>query len=364
MKSSSTSSINLTESDKRNRFERTRVLVADRDTRIAEIVRRVLFNFGFRRVDVVDSGELALDALDNNSYELLITEWSMSPVDGIELVRAIRRAKKAKRLRRDLPIIMLTGKAEKPDVEFARDAGITEFLVKPFSAKTLSDRIIKVIDYPRVFVENQEYAGPCRRRRKPLPPGGKERRLPPGQRKGSAADRKKPAEEAVTVDSGSDLLGLVAFLPPNIEIKQQIGEDITAQEILNDEVVAEGQETISAAVSEYVEWVRDDIARLEEAYIELTKRPNDPTAQHLLLSSAYAIMSQAGTFGYDLGSQVGKMLVDYLTTHTVIDENRLMVIRKHIDAIAVIFNQKIKEMGREIAEDLIRSLHQLIAKKG
>lgn len=363
MKSSSTSSTQIRETDKRNRFEQTRVLVADRDMRIAEIVRRVLFNFGFRRVDVIDSGEAALEALDNNSYELLITEWSMSPVDGISLVRAIRRAKQAKRLRRDIPVIMLTGKAEKPDVEEARDAGITEFLVKPFSAKTLSDRIIKVIDYPRVFVENQEYAGPCRRRRKPLPPGGKERRLPPGQRKGSAADR-KPAEEKVEVDSGSDLLGLVAFLPPNVEIKQQIGEDVTAQDILNEEVVAEGQEAIKAAASEYVAWVRDDIARLEEAYRELTKRPSDPTAHHLLLSSAYAIKTQAGTFGYDLGSQVGKMLVDYLNSNTIIDENRLMVIRKHIDAIAVIFNQKIKEMGREIAEDLIQSLHQLIEKMG
>ena len=362
MRSSSTSGAQLSETDKRNRFMNTRVLVADRDLRIADLVRRVLFNFGFRHVDMVDSGLKALEALDQNSYELLITEWNMTPTDGISLVKAIRQAKKAKRLRRDIPIIMLTGKAEKEDVQQARDAGITEFLVKPFSAKTLSNRIVKVIDYPRVFVEAPVYAGPCRRRRKPLAPDGQERRTPREQLK--HAREKTAATADITLDTGSDLLGLVAFLPPNIEIKQQIGEDVSAQDILTETVVEQGQDAIRAAADEYVEWARDDIAKLEEAYNELVTRPTDPTAHHLLISSAYSIKTQAGIFGYDLGSEVGKLLVDYLTNNVLIDENRLMVIRKHIDAIAVIFNQKIKETGREIAADLVRSLRRLISKMG
>lgn len=360
MKSSSVNSLQFREGDKRGRFEQTRVLVADRDMRIAEIIRRVLFDFGFRRVSMVDSGEKALAALNEHSYELLITEWNMTPTDGITLVKAIRRAKDAKRLRRDIPVIMLTGKAEKPDVELARDAGITEFLVKPFSAKTLSDRIIKVIDFPRIFVEAEVYAGPCRRRRRPDAPQGKERRVSQELRQ-----REERAWKGETQDEGdNDLLGLVAFLPPNKEIKEQIGEDITAQQILTEEVVAEGQETLLAAASEYVAWVRDDIVRLEESYLELSNRPTDPTAHHLLLSSAYAIKTQAGTFGYDLGSEVGKLLVDYLTNNMVMDANRLKVIRKHIDAISVIFTQKIKETGQDIAADLIKSLRQLITKLG
>jgi two-component system chemotaxis response regulator CheY len=363
MKSSSTSGLKFSEGDKRTRFANTRVLVADRDLRIADVVRKVLFNFGFRLVDMVDNGAAALEALDNNRYELLITEWNMSPTDGVALVKAIRRAKRAKRLRRDIPIIMLTGKAEKDDVQVARDSGITEFLVKPFNAKTLSDRIIKVIDYPRVFVEADVYAGPCRRRRKPAPPGGKERRIPPSERRKQAEQRAASGKKEV-MDSGSDLLGLVAFLPPNLEIKQQIGEDTSAKDILTEQVVAQGQAAIQEAANQYIAWARDDIAKLEEAYQELTKRPSDPTAHHLLLSSAYAIKTQAGVFGYDLGSEVGKLLVDYLTTNVVIDENRLMVIRKHIDAITVIFNQKIKEAGREVAEDLVKSLRRLISKMG
>ncbi|MBN8544163.1 MAG: response regulator [Alphaproteobacteria bacterium] len=356
---SKTTNIHLSQEDMRIRFANIRVLVADRDLRVADLVRRVLFNFGFRKVEMVDSGAKAIDALDERSFELLITEWNMSPVDGIDMVRAIRRAKRAKRMRRDIPIIMLTGKAEKDDVQLARDSGITEFLVKPFNAKTLSDRIIKVIDYPRIFVDAPIYAGPCRRRKRPTPPGGRERRSLVRER--LSAGKELPD---MVMDSGSDLLGLVAFLPPNVEMKQHVGADVTAQDILNDRVIAEGQEAIQEAANEFVEWVRDDIAKLEEAYGELKKRPTDPTAHHLLLTAAYAIKTQAGTFGYDLGSEVGKMLVDYLTQHPVVDESGMMVVRKHIDAIAVIFNQKIKETGREIAEELVRSLHQLIRKMG
>jgi two-component system, chemotaxis family, chemotaxis protein CheY len=363
MRSSSSSGIHIPDADLRNRFANTRVLVADRDLRIADLVRKVLYNFGFRHVNMVDSGEEALHALNTNSYELLITEWNMYPTDGIALVKAIRRAKEAKRLRRDIPIIMLTGKAERDDVREARDAGITEFLVKPFSAKTLSDRIVKVIDYPRVFVEASVYAGPCRRRRQPNAPEGKERRRPPSARKAESEKKGKEVEE-VLLDSGSDLLGLVAFLPPNAEIKKQIGEDVSANEILTEAVVNDGQQAIREAEDDYVAWARDDIMRLEEAYAELTKRPADPTAHHLLISAAYAIKTQAGTFGYDLGSEVGRLLVEYLNTNAIMDTKRLTVIRKHIDAIAVIFNQKIKETGREIAEDLVRSLHRLISKMG
>lgn len=354
-----TTTIHLHHEDMRIRFTNIRVLVADRDLRVADLVRRVLFNFGFRKVETVDSGARAIDALNENTFELLITEWNMSPVNGIDMVRAIRRAKRAKRLRCDIPIIMLTGKAEKNDVQVARDAGITEFLVKPFNAKTLSDRIIKVIDYPRIFVEAPVYVGPCRRRKRPAPPAGRERRSLVRERLSTGKD-----VPDMVIDSGSDLLGLVAFLPPNIEMKNHIGADITAQDVLTEQVVAEGQEAIHEAANEFVDWVRDDIAKLEEAYRELKKRPTDPTTHHLLLTAAYAIKTQAGTFGYDLGSQVGKMLVDYLTQHPVIDENGMMVVRKHIDAIAVIFNQKIKETGRDIAEKLVQSLNQLIQKIG
>jgi DNA-binding response OmpR family regulator len=75
-----------------------------------------------------------------------------------------------------IPIIMLTGKAERADVEAARDVGVTEFLVKPFSAKSLYERLVLVIENPRSFIISQTYVGPERRRRTDIPPNGNERR--------------------------------------------------------------------------------------------------------------------------------------------------------------------------------------------
>ncbi len=87
----------------------------------------------------------------------------MSPVDGVEFTRLVRQA--ADSPNPFLPIIMLTGHAEKSRVMEARDAGVTEFVVKPVTARAVLDRLNAVIFHARPFVRTSEYFGPCRRRR-------------------------------------------------------------------------------------------------------------------------------------------------------------------------------------------------------
>lgn len=316
---------------KRERLGKVRVLLADRDNRTATLVHRILFSFGFRNIEVVTSGEDALEALRRKPYDLIITEWNMTPIDGVTLVKEIRKARDDNRIRRDIPIIMLTAQAEIDNVREARDAGITEFIVKPFTAKTISNRIILVIDNPRAFVDVDNYVGPCRRRRETLPEGVEERR---GRREESPADETLRKQLAPLAD------------------------------ILTDDVVAAAQIELLKAESEFVEWARDDIAILESAYAQLKAQPGNPSAHRALLDAAYSIKSQAGIFGYDLGTGIGGMLVTYLTEHTDIRDEKLTVVRKHIDAIVVIFNQKIKEAGREIGQELLNSLRALIKKIG
>ena len=166
----------LTDVRHRSQFARVRVLVADQDLRTAGLVKQILFSFGFRDISCVTSGQDVLLLLASKPFDLIITEYSMAEVDGITMVKAIRTAKEVKSIRRDIPIIMLTGHAEVENIEAARDAGISEFLVKPFSAKTISERIVMVIDNPRSFVDAPGFAGPCRRRRKVPLPTQKERR--------------------------------------------------------------------------------------------------------------------------------------------------------------------------------------------
>lgn len=153
------------------------VLIADDDRRIAGIVSEVLKKVGFKRLYTATDGSTALEILHKEKIDLLITDWRMEPMDGISLVKYLRTAEHSPN--RFMPIIMLTGNAEREHVEEARDIGITEFVTKPFSAKTLFNRLMAVIDNPRSFVLNKNFVGPDRRRRNVPPPDHKEKRTPP-----------------------------------------------------------------------------------------------------------------------------------------------------------------------------------------
>ncbi len=158
-----------------SRLSRVEVLLADPDAQIASLVKDVLRYVGFERIYIVPNGQEALNILQSQEIDLLITDWQMSPLDGPQLINFLRSSPESPNPY--LPVIMLTGKAERRDVEIARDVGVTEFLVKPFSAKTLYERLVMVIENPRSFIISPRYHGPDRRRRMDIPPGGTDRRV-------------------------------------------------------------------------------------------------------------------------------------------------------------------------------------------
>jgi CheY-like chemotaxis protein len=348
--------------ERRLRMGRLHVLIADGDRRTADLVKRALFVFGFKRIDIVVDGKQALQALSAREYHLLITETKLKTIRGRTLIQKIRNGKNAQHLKRDMPIIMLTAQAEKADIESARDAGINEFVCKPFNANSLAERIIMVIDSPRVFVDSLSFSGPCRRRKQPVPPGQERRKPPPIVRKRAISGNMLPIFDED--DMLPPLPKPAILMEANMQMKELIGTDISAAEIITPEVVQEAQESIDDMQNEFVVWARDDIAKLEACFAALSADHNDNKAHYNMLSAAYAIQSQAGIFGYDLGTQVAGMLVDYLNKHTEINDNNLLVIRKHIDTINAIFTQKLKDAGEEIGKEFILSLMGLIEKFG
>ncbi len=339
--------VQMTDGDKRDLFARVRVLLADHDSRTGNLVQGILFSFGFRDIDCVNSGSDVLRRLATRNYDLIITEYSMAEIDGITLVKAIRSAKDNKRIPRDIPIIMLTARAEMDHIQAARDAGISEFVAKPFSAKTISDRIVMVIDNPRSFVDAPGFAGPCRRRRGVPPPGVQERR-------GARAAKPSVAQAAREA---------AMLSPPNFVLRDQLGE-VSARDILTEMVVAEAQAKLLMAESEFVEWAREDISKLEIAFKTLVDDMGNVFALADLHQCAYRIQSRAGIFGYHLGTEVASLLENYLTAHPRINDNDLLIIRKHIDVVTVIFNQGMKDSGNRIGQELMGSLKKLIAKLG
>ncbi len=146
------------------KFDKLSVLVVEDNAPMLEVVVNSLKLLGVGKVFQARNGDAGYQVFLKERPDVVITDWEMEPVDGLELVEWMRRH--ASSPKRNVPVIMMTGYAATARVAAARDQGVTEFLVKPFTANELARRIAYVIDAPRDFVETNEFFGPDRRRRK------------------------------------------------------------------------------------------------------------------------------------------------------------------------------------------------------
>src|ERR1700694_2317454 len=156
-------------------FNKLRFLVCDDNPHMRRILRTLLHSFGAREVYESEDGATALEMYSHYVPDIVITDWSMPIFDGLELAQMIRQPES--KGNPYAPIIMLTGHSEKRRVTVARDAGVTEFLAKPISAKGLYQRILNVVANPRPFIKTKTYFGPDRRRNNSNAYIGPERRV-------------------------------------------------------------------------------------------------------------------------------------------------------------------------------------------
>ncbi len=155
-------------------FERLNFLVVDDTRYLRSLVRSVLRGLGARHIEEATDGADAYKRLGTNAADVIICNWQMSPMDGLEFVRLLRTGSDSPNP--FIPVILLTARTEAKRVVEARDSGVTEFLVKPFSAHQLYARIRAIIEHPRPFVRVKSYVGPDRRRRQDADFKGRERR--------------------------------------------------------------------------------------------------------------------------------------------------------------------------------------------
>jgi CheY-like chemotaxis protein len=123
----------------------------------------VLESLHIKNITACANADEAFRLFCQGNYDIVLTDWMMEPVDGLTLTRRIRKSPLSPN--KFVPIILITGYSSKLRVHQARDEGITEFLVKPFTASDLAKRIAYVINHPRDFVDLDEFFGPDRRRR-------------------------------------------------------------------------------------------------------------------------------------------------------------------------------------------------------
>jgi len=145
------------------RFDRLKVLVVDDNAHMRKLVTTILQAFGVVHIFEADGGQQAWTKLRETNPDVLVLDWVMEGMSGIELVQNIRTDPQTPNP--FVPVIMLTGHTHIDHVRHARDAGVNEFIAKPVSVKTMMSRLVSVIEHPRPFVRTSVYFGPCRRRR-------------------------------------------------------------------------------------------------------------------------------------------------------------------------------------------------------
>jgi CheY-like chemotaxis protein len=144
------------------KFSNISVLVVEDNQPMLEITKSLLTTFGVGHVATAVNGEAGFSKYCEYGNDIIIADWMMRPIDGIELTRRVRSDPASPNPY--VPIILMTGFSERRRVIEARDGGVTEFLVKPFNARDLYKRLVQVIERPRQFVRSDDFFGPDRRR--------------------------------------------------------------------------------------------------------------------------------------------------------------------------------------------------------
>lgn len=139
------------------------VLMVEDNRHMRFLVKTILHGLGIKTIEEAEDGSDALKLLQTFPADVIVTDWLMEPLDGIDLIRMIRQG--ADSMDAYVPIIMLTGYTEAARVHEARDAGVTEFLAKPISSLALYNRLVQIIEKPRSFIHGKRYTGPDRRRK-------------------------------------------------------------------------------------------------------------------------------------------------------------------------------------------------------
>jgi len=120
-----------------------RVLIVDDYKTMLRIIRNLLRQLGFNNIDEATDGSQALQILRSGeqTYGLVISDWNMEPMTGLQLLREVRADAKLKAT----PFIMVTAESKSENVIAAKEAGVSNYIVKPFNAETLKSKMVSVL---------------------------------------------------------------------------------------------------------------------------------------------------------------------------------------------------------------------------
>ncbi len=117
-----------------------KILVVDDFSAMRRILKKVLGQIGFTNIIEADDGTTALDVLKDNKVDLIVSDWTMPKMSGLDLLKTVRSNESTK----DTPFLMVTASSQKDDVFEAIQAGVSNYIVKPFTADTVKEKLARI----------------------------------------------------------------------------------------------------------------------------------------------------------------------------------------------------------------------------
>ncbi len=117
-----------------------KILVVDDFSTMRRIIKNLLKDLGFANIQEADDGNTALPMLQQGDFDFVVTDWNMPGMQGIDLLRAIRADERLK----SIPVLMVTAEAKKEQIIAAAQAGVNGYVIKPFTAATLKEKLAKI----------------------------------------------------------------------------------------------------------------------------------------------------------------------------------------------------------------------------
>ena len=118
-----------------------KVLIVDDFPTMVRIMRKLLKQIGYENVDEAANGRDALARIETATYDIVISDWNMEPMTGLQLLKEVRSDQKLK----DMPFVMITAESKTDNVVAAKAAGVNNYIVKPFNAATLKTKLSSVL---------------------------------------------------------------------------------------------------------------------------------------------------------------------------------------------------------------------------
>ena len=321
------------------------ILIADSDRYMLTLLRQILRKMGFVNLTSARNSDEVMAAISKNDIDIVMTEWDMSPENGIRLIQALRHSEDSKLAL--LPVILVSGQATEEAVKYARDCGVTEFLTKPYSARTLYNRMEHVIEFPREFIVCDDYVGPDRRRQQREFDRQKDRRKTVPQQFGLASKIKRKYKSPVKIMIGNTL-----------KSKMRIPKNLS--DIITPEVIAEAQEEINNMRDESLAWIAEDVEILNEC-TNLIIEEHDPKGVSRMQCQLLRLKAHAGTFSFEHIEALAENIYQFLGHAFLLGEiKHHLALQKHIEVLQVLLAKRIYTADDIWAKRLLDGLDELL----